>query len=75
MNWNWDYRIVKVLADGGYTLRLVWYEADGRPSKCGSASIDHVSFDSPEDIRAELDAMKEALDKPVLDAREIGGVK
>ena len=67
---TWNYRIVHWL--DGFMLREVFYDANMRPIKHGAAGIGNVLCDSPDEIRTDLELMLQALDRPVLDEKEIG---
>ena len=61
---TWNYRIVATL--GGYMLREVFYDEQGRPTKHGSASADRTLFDAPGEILNTLTLMLQACERDVL---------
>jgi hypothetical protein len=68
---TWNYRILHYVT-GGYMLREVFYDEDGKPSKHGYAGIERVLFDEPKEIEESLALMMQACQRPVLQEYEIG---
>jgi hypothetical protein len=62
---SWNYRIVHY-AYGGYMLREVFYDAEGKPTKHGAAGPDRTLYETPEEIAVALELMAQACKRPVL---------
>lgn len=72
---HWNYRVIEFAADGDEParreLREVYYDEAGQPHAYGVAA--QVMWDDEEDPATPysiLERMREALSKPVLDARD-----
>lgn len=64
---HWNYRVVRLTASDDpsafFEIEEVYYDAAGKPSAyCGASACG----DTPEEIRAALGMMAQALDRPVL---------
>ena len=59
----WNYRVFRE-ADGGLSIREVFYEQDGRIVAC-SESVS-IEADSISELTTQLDELRAALDQPIL---------
>ncbi len=74
---HWNYRVIEFAADKGEParreLREVYYDDSGRPCAYGAtAQVMWGAEEDPATPYSILKRMREALDKPVLDARDFG---
>ena len=72
---HWNYRIIEFAADGDEPawreLREVYYDDSGQPSAYGAvAQVVWSVEEDPATPLSLLERMREALGKPVLDARD-----
>ena len=69
---RFNYRVVKHPSDGSYGVHEVYYDEAGVPLVLSEA---HIVGNDAQDLTLELDHMRAALTKPVLDydtRKEIG---
>tara|TARA_Y100000034_G_scaffold6347_1_gene6990 strand:- start:364 stop:891 length:528 start_codon:yes stop_codon:yes gene_type:complete len=70
----WDYRIVRGVKEDGtdadwYSIQEVYYDDDGNPN---AQSIDlQVEGEDNKEMKIQLEDMMSAIDKPVLNERDI----
>jgi hypothetical protein len=60
---SWNYRVIR--RPDGLGIHEVYYSEDGRPISWTQDTVEPYG-DSPEELRADLEHMLRALDKPIL---------
>ena len=69
---SWNYRVVKnTYEEGGeyFAIHEVYYDGDGNPTSCTALPANFLG-DDLDDLKAVLDMVQQAFDKPVLDYYE-----
>ena len=66
---SWNYRVVR--NEHGLRIFDVYYDEAGAPIATHEAPT-YVYGETVDDLKAQLALMLEALDKPVIEEREIG---
>lgn len=64
----WNYRVFRE-EDGGLSIREVFYEQDGSILACSEPV--RMEADSIAELTAQLEALREALDQPVLTLADV----
>lgn len=67
---SWNYRVIK--SAEGYSIYEVFYDDNGNPDACTQEPIVDFYCETPEAIQFELDIIKKAFDKPVLNIEDFG---
>ena len=69
---KWEYRVVRRITENNsdwYSVEEVYFDDDGSPT---ALTIDlQVEGENIEEMKAQLDAMKKAFDKPTLNESDI----
>lgn len=70
---GWNYRVVRRQGPDGpvFGIHEVYYNGEDEPRSCTKKPVGPMS-DDVEELMKEIDRMKQALDKPVLDYEEFG---
>ena len=69
---SWEYRVVRRITENDsdwYSVEEIYFDDDGSPM---ALTIDlQVEGENIEEMKAQLDAMKKAFDKPTLNESDI----
>ena len=65
---TWNYRVVRD-TDGAFSIREAYYDNEGRVEAITEEGIGPYG-DTVEELRADYERMREAFEKPVLDAAD-----